>query len=78
MSAVAQVTAALIRGWREGRQQPLPTMELANEAQAYAVQHQVANALGWFADGPPAAWKLGGAPGGLISAAGVPAMAIHP
>ncbi|WP_223506464.1 fumarylacetoacetate hydrolase family protein [Pseudomonas sp. GL-RE-29] len=78
MSAVAQVAAILIRGWREGRQQPLPTLELASEAEAYAVQHQVADALGWFTCGPPAAWKLGGAPGGLISAAGVPAMAVHP
>ena len=78
MSAVAQVAATLIRGWREGRQQPLPTLELASEAEAYAVQHQVADALGWFASGPPAVWKLGGAPGGLISAAGVPAMAVHP
>lgn len=78
MSAVEQVAAILIRGWREGRQQPLPTLALASEAEAYAVQHQVADALGWFASGPPAAWKLGGAPGGLISAAGIPATAIHP
>ncbi|CAI8708576.1 hypothetical protein D9M71_769550 [compost metagenome] len=55
MSAVAQVAAILIRGWREGRQQP-PTLELASEAEAYAVQHQVADVLGWFASGPPAAW----------------------
>jgi len=78
VSAVAQVAATLIRGWREGRQQPLPTLELASEAEAYAVQLQVADALGWFAPGAPAAWKLGGAPGGLISTAGVPATAIHP
>lgn len=78
MSAVAQVAASLIRGWREGRQQPLPAVELASETEAYAVQQQVADALGWFASGPPAAWKLGGAPGGLISAAGVPATAVHP
>ncbi|MEX3773037.1 2-keto-4-pentenoate hydratase [Pseudomonas sp. MYb118] len=78
MSTVARVAASLIRAWQEGRQQPLPTVELANEAEAYAVQREVAEALGWFADGPPTAWKLGGAPGGMISAAGVPAGAVHP
>lgn len=77
MSAPAQVAASLIRGWREGCQQPLPGMGLASEAEAYAVQREVAEALGWFSTAPPGAWKLGGAPGGLISTAAVPASAVH-
>jgi len=77
MSAPAQVAASLIRGWREGRQQPLPGISLASEAEAYAVQREVAETLGWFSAAPPAAWKLGGAPGGLISAAAVPVSAVH-
>lgn len=77
MSAVTQVAASLIRGWRDGRQQPLPGVGLASEAEAYAVQREVADALGWFSAAPPGAWKLGGAPGGLISAAAVPASAVH-
>lgn len=76
MSAVAQVAASLIRGWHEG-QQPLPVQALANEAEAYEVQRQVAEAMGWFDDAPARAWKLGGAPGVFISAAGVPAAAVH-
>jgi 2-keto-4-pentenoate hydratase len=77
MSAVEQVAACLIRAWREGRQQPLPDVHLADAAEAYAVQQQVAEALGWFARQPAAGWKLGGAPGGMISAAAVPATAIQ-
>ena len=77
MSAPAQAAASLIRGWREGRQQPLPGISLASEAEAYAVQREVAETLGWFSAAPPGAWKLGGAPGGLISAAAVPASAVH-
>lgn len=77
MSTPAQVAASLIRGWREGCQQPLPGVGLASEAEAYAVQREVADALGWFSAAPPGAWKLGGAPGGLISAAAVPASAVH-
>lgn len=77
MSAVAQVAASLIRGWRDGRQQPLPRISLASEAEAYAVQREVAQALEWFGAAPPGAWKLGGAPGSLISAAAVPASAVH-
>lgn len=77
MSAVEHVAASLIRGWREGRQQPLPALSLGSEAEAYEVQRQVAHALGWFDAEPPAAWKLGGAPDGLISAAVVPPTAVH-
>lgn len=77
MSRLEQVAASLIRGWREGRQQPLPALRLDSEAEAYEVQLQVARALGWFDTQPPAAWKLGGAPGGLISAAAMPSTAVH-
>ncbi|MBD1552122.1 fumarylacetoacetate hydrolase family protein [Pseudomonas typographi] len=77
MSAVQQVASSLIRSWREGRQQALPDLNLASEAEAYQVQRQVADAIGWFDSAPPRAWKLGGAPGGLISAAAVPAGAVQ-
>jgi 2-keto-4-pentenoate hydratase len=77
VSAVEAVAASLIRAWREGRRQPWPAQALANAAEAYAVQRRVADALGWFDAPAPAAWKLGGAPGGLVSAARVPAAALH-
>lgn len=77
MSVVEHVAAGLIRGWREGRQQPLPELSLNSETQAYEVQRRVADALGWFDALAPAAWKLGGAPGGLVSAARVPSTAVH-
>ncbi|CAI3787668.1 2-keto-4-pentenoate hydratase [Pseudomonas sp. MM227] len=73
MSAVEQVAQRLIRAWREGRRQPVEGLRLDSEAQAYDVQRRVAEAMGWFAHAPARAWKLGGAPGSLISAAGVPA-----
>lgn len=78
MSAVQQVAASLIRAWQAHERQPTEGLVLDNAAQAYEVQRQVAAAMGWFAQAPARAWKLGGAPGGLISAAGVPADAVHP
>ncbi|MDP2242374.1 fumarylacetoacetate hydrolase family protein [Pseudomonas sp.] len=77
MRVVEQVAECLIRSWRTGERQSHQGLVLSNEAQAYAVQHHVAQALGWFADGPARAWKLGGAPSTFISAAGVPSAAIH-
>lgn len=74
---IHQVSTSLIRAWRENTRQPLTGLHLDTEAQAYQVQDQVAAAMGWFAQAPARAWKLGGAPGGLISFAGVPAAAIH-
>ncbi|WP_308811820.1 2-keto-4-pentenoate hydratase [Stutzerimonas azotifigens] len=71
------VARRLITGWRTGQRQPLSGLALPDTAAAYAVQRQVSEALGWFAGTRPTAWKLGGAPGGLISAAAVPAAAIH-
>lgn len=71
------VARRLITGWRTGQRQPLSGLALPDTAAAYAVQRKVSEALGWFAGIRPTAWKLGGAPGGLISAAAVPAAAIH-
>ncbi len=71
------VARRLITAWRTGQRQPLAELSLPDAAAAYAVQRQVSEALGWFAGTRPTAWKLGGAPGGLISAAAVPAAAIH-
>jgi 2-keto-4-pentenoate hydratase len=77
VSAVDAVAASLIRAWRDGQRQPWPAQALANDAEAYAVQRRVAEALGWFDTPGRNAWKLGGAPGGRISAARVPSAALH-
>ncbi|WP_339515177.1 2-keto-4-pentenoate hydratase [Pseudomonas sp. RL_15y_Pfl2_60] len=78
MSMVEQVGARLIEAWRTGQRQSHEGLMLETEAQAYLVQECVAKALGWFSQGPARAWKLGGGPTGFISAAGIPANAIHP
>lgn len=77
MSAVEQVAESLVRGWRDGRQQPVEGLSLESQAQAYEVQQRVAESMGWFTQAPARAWKLGGSVGGFISAAGVPATAVH-
>lgn len=77
MSTVEQVASKLIQGWRTGQRQSHEGLMLESEAQAYAVQDRVAEALGWFTQAPARAWKLGGAPSSFISAAGVPAGAVH-
>ncbi|WP_296249498.1 2-keto-4-pentenoate hydratase [Pseudomonas sp. UBA4194] len=77
MNAVEQVAARLLRARRDGQRQSTEGLRLDSEAQAYEVQARVAAAMGWFARAPARAWKLGGAPGGLVSAAGVPADAVH-
>jgi len=74
---IEAVARRLIAAWLTGQRQPLTGLSLHNAASAYAVQRQVSEALGWFDDVRPTAWKLGGAPGGLVSAAMVPAGAIH-
>lgn len=76
----AQITAVaerLIAGWRSGTRQSREGLALPDVEAAYAVQRQVADAMGWFAKSRPTAWKIGGAPAGLISTAPVPAEAIH-
>lgn len=64
MKPVSALSAALIGAWRSNR--PLEAEEAtdaapANEAEAYRVQHEVADALGWFRAGRPRAWKIGAA-----------------
>lgn len=76
-ASIDAVARRLITGWRTGRRQPLSGLALPDTAAAYAVQRRVSDVLGWFDGARPAAWKLGGAPGGMISAAAVPAIAIH-
>ncbi|WP_312571343.1 MULTISPECIES: 2-keto-4-pentenoate hydratase [Stutzerimonas] len=71
------VAKRLITAWRTGQRQPLSGLALPDTAAAYAVQRRVGHALGWFDGARPAAWKLGGSPGGMISAAAVQATAIH-
>lgn len=50
---------------------------LASTAQAYAVQAEVAQRLGWFTSDRQRVWKLGGNPGTGACAAAVPAEAVH-
>jgi hypothetical protein len=71
------VADILTGAWREGVCQPYEALELLSEADAYTVQQIVATQLGWFDDDGICAWKLGGNPGGLISAARIPLAAIH-
>lgn len=58
MSDIDTAAARLLQARRSA--QPQPALALADAAAAYAVQDQVAAALGWFADGPPRHWKSGG------------------
>ncbi|MFT3954189.1 MAG: fumarylacetoacetate hydrolase family protein [Piscinibacter sp.] len=62
-SGIEAVTAALLRARRSNSlvdAAPLADA-LADAGEAYAVQQQVAQALGWFAaDGAPRFWKSGG------------------
>lgn len=64
MNQAINLTGALVGAWRNNR--PLDADEAtrlapANEAQAYRVQRDVADALGWFRAGRPRAWKIGAA-----------------
>lgn len=77
MTGTSKVAAALIRAWREGRPESFEGLELMTESDAYLVQQAVAAELGWFREDVSSAWKLGGSPGGLISAARVPDSSIH-
>lgn len=77
MNGVAEVAAALIRAWKEGAPVPCDRLDLMTETEAYLVQQTVAAEFGWFEEDSMTAWKLGGNPGGLISAARVPNSAIH-
>ena len=50
----------LLQARREGRPQPAAGLADADSDTAYAVQQQVAQALGWFGDAAPVHWKSGG------------------
>lgn len=58
MTDIDIAAARLLQARREHRLPPAPT--LADEAQGYAVQAQVARALGWFGEATPLYWKSGG------------------
>jgi 2-keto-4-pentenoate hydratase len=58
VSAVDDAVAALLKARSERR--PIPTVELSDDASAYAVQAGVASALGWFGEAVPRYWKSGG------------------
>jgi len=64
MKSMSVLSTALVEAWRSG--QPLnfeAATHLAppDDAAAYRVQREVADALGWFPSGRPRAWKMGAA-----------------
>ncbi|CAO1665744.1 MULTISPECIES: 2-keto-4-pentenoate hydratase [Salinicola] len=77
MNGTTEVAAALLHAWRERRNLPHDGLGLMTETDAYRVQQIVASELGWFSESSVTAWKLGGSPGKLVSAARVPSRAIH-
>lgn len=58
MNPIDAAVTALVHARRSG--QPAADLPLPDAAAAYAVQHGVAQALGWFGDAPPRHWKSGG------------------
>lgn len=71
-SQIIAVSERLLMAWRSGQRQPSSDLCLEDEASAYAVQERVLDALSCSAQAGRRVWKLGGGPGGLISAALVP------
>lgn len=61
-TGIEAVTAALLHARRSGTPADATPLAdaLADAGEAYAVQQQVAQALGWFASGAPRFWKSGG------------------
>ena len=59
---------ALVKARRENQPADPSSWEatLAHSDDAYAVQQQVAEALGWFPDGTPRHWKSGGPSRGVV------------
>lgn len=57
-AAIEAAVTALLHARQLG--EPVAAPALPDEAAAYAVQQRVADALGWFAGGPPRCWKSGG------------------
>lgn len=76
---VHDVAERLVRARREHRQIDIEALggELPSAA-AYRVQDAVAAAMGWFAATRPAAWKVGGSPGGTPFAAPLPQEGVLP
>jgi 2-keto-4-pentenoate hydratase len=74
----AALCDTLITARREVRRLPLPAHDWSvfSTADALAVQGQQAAHFGWFPDGHPPAWKLGGSPSSGASTAPVPADAV--
>jgi len=75
---IKSVADRLIDSWHSGRRQPVSGLSLPDANAAYTVQRLVTESLGWFEGTRPCAWKLGGAPGGLVSCAAIPSNSIHP
>lgn len=61
-AGIDAVAEALLKARATGRPADAAPLAgaLASADEAYAVQQRVADALGWFADGPPRFWKSGG------------------
>ena len=60
MNDTQAAAARLLQARLEGRPQPASGLAEADADTAYALQQQVAQALGWFGDGAPVHWKSGG------------------
>jgi len=58
MNPIEMATQALLQARRD--QLPQPATPLPDEGAAYAVQAQLAQALGWFGGAAPGHWKSGG------------------
>ncbi|HCP53503.1 MAG: hypothetical protein CMK72_16375 [Pseudomonadaceae bacterium] len=64
MTDTSQLHDALIEAWRSGtplNEEAATRLAPADNQAAYRVQHQVGEALQWFAQGRPHAWKIGAA-----------------
>ena len=58
MTDIEDAVSRLVTARRDGQAQP--AVSLTDTAAAYAVQHQVARAFGWFDEAAPLHWKSGG------------------
>ena len=60
MNDTQAAAARLLQARLEGRPKPASGLAEADADTAYALQQQVAQALGWFGDDAPVHWKSGG------------------
>jgi 2-keto-4-pentenoate hydratase len=72
-----QLGELLCHSRRAGIRFPISSFEPLTAEDAYAVQDYVADKMKWFVSKRRTAWKIGGAPGSLITFAPVPAHDIH-